>query len=41
MRQALHGSARKTAAVRLAIQQSQESLNALATRYDINPMTEN
>lgn len=35
----LHGSARTTAAVRRAIQQSQESLNRLAEHYDINPKT--
>jgi len=35
----LHGSARTTAAVRRAIQQSQESLIILASRYGINPKT--
>ena len=39
MGQILHGSARTTAAVRRAIQHSQESLRALAQRYDINPKT--
>lgn len=39
MGQVLHGSARTTAAVRRTIPQSQESLNALAERYDINPKT--
>ena len=39
MGQVLHGSASTTAAVRRAIQASQESLNALAARYDINPKT--
>lgn len=39
MGQILHGSARTTAAVRRAIQQSQESLNTLAQRYDLNPKT--
>ncbi|SFP98551.1 Sel1 repeat-containing protein [Nitrosomonas cryotolerans] len=39
MRQILHGSARTTAAVRRAIQDSQESLNVLAKRYAINPKT--
>jgi hypothetical protein len=39
MGQVLHGSATTTAAVRLAIQNSQESLNKLAARYDINPKT--
>ena len=39
MGQVLHGSASTTAAVRRAIQHSQESLNALAERYDINPKT--
>ena len=37
--QVLHGSARTTAAVRRAIQQSQESLNTLAERYGVNPKT--
>lgn len=39
MGQILHGSARTTAAVRRAIQHSQESLRALAARYDINLKT--
>ena len=39
MGQVLHGSARTTAAVRRAIQHSQESLQSLATRYRINPKT--
>jgi transposase InsO family protein len=39
MGQLLHGSARTTAAVRRAIQQSQESLAKLAKRYDVNPKT--
>ena len=39
MGQVLHGSATTTAAVRRAIQYSQESLNRLAERYDINPKT--
>lgn len=39
MGQILHGSARTTAAVRRAIQHSQESLRALARRYDINAKT--
>src|ERR687885_1918611 len=39
MGQVLHGSARTTAAVRRAIQHSQESLRALATRHAINPKT--
>jgi len=39
MGQILHGCARTTAAVRRAIQNSQESLNRLAERYDINPKT--
>ena len=39
MGQVLHGCARTTAAVRRAIQSSQESLIALAQRYDINPKT--
>lgn len=39
MGQILHGCARTTAAVRRAIQHSQESLVALAERYDINPKT--
>jgi transposase InsO family protein len=39
MGQILHGCARTTAAVRRAIQASQESLKALAARYAINPKT--
>jgi len=39
MEQILHGSARTTAAVRRAIQHSQESLNQLAQRYAVNPKT--
>ncbi len=39
MGQILHGSARTTAAVRRAIQDSQESLKALSKRYNINPKT--
>jgi transposase InsO family protein len=39
MGQVLHGSARTTAAVRRAIQHSQESMKQLAERYDINPKT--
>ena len=39
MGQILHGSARTTAAVRRAIQHSQESLTVLAQRYGINPKT--
>src|SRR6201985_2226377 len=39
MGQILHGSARTTAAVRRAIQDSQESLRNLAKRYGINPKT--
>jgi transposase-like protein len=39
MGQVLHGSARTTAAVRRAIQHSQESLRALARRHGINPKT--
>ena len=39
MGQVLHGSARTTAAVRRAIQQSQESLRVLARRHGINPKT--
>ena len=39
MGQLLHGSARTTAAVRRAIQDSQASMNALAARYAINPKT--
>ena len=39
MGQVLHGSATTTEAVRRAIQHSQESLRALATRYGINQKT--
>ncbi len=39
MGQLLHGSARTTAAVRRAIQASQESVRALATRHGISPTT--
>src|SRR3982750_1743457 len=39
MGQVLHGSARTTAAVRRAIQNSQESLRTLAKRYGIDPKT--
>jgi len=39
MGQILHACARTTAAVRGAIQNSQESLKKLATRYHINPKT--
>jgi hypothetical protein len=39
MGQLLHGSARTTAALRRAIQQSQESLAKLAERDDVNPKT--
>ena len=39
MGQVLHGSARTTASVRRAIQNSQESLMRLAARYGINPKT--
>lgn len=39
MGQILHGSARTTAAVRRAIQNSQESLRVLAKRHGINPKT--
>ncbi len=39
MGQVLHGSARTTAAVRRAIQHSQESLQGLATRYRLSPKT--
>ena len=39
MGQVLHGSATTTAAVRRAIQHSQESLRVLASRYGINPKT--
>src|SRR5215211_5991354 len=39
MGQVHHGSATTTAAVRRAIQHSQESLRALARRYGVNPIT--
>ena len=39
MGQVLHGSATTTEAVRRAIQHSQESLRALATRYGVNQKT--
>ena len=39
MGQVLHGSARTTAAVRRAIQHSQESLRTLASRHGVNPKT--
>ena len=39
MGQVLHGSARTTAAVRRAMQHSQESLRALSRRHGINPKT--
>src|SRR5665647_1653361 len=39
MGQVLHGSARTTAAIRRAIQHSQESLRALARRHGVNPKT--
>ena len=39
MGQVQHGSATTTAAVRRAIQDSQESLSTLAARYGINPKT--
>ena len=39
MGQILDGSARTTAAVRRAIQDSQESLRALAKQHGINPKT--
>jgi transposase len=39
MGQILHGSATTTEAVRRAIQNSQESLRALAARYNVNPKT--
>src|ERR1700722_19813859 len=39
MGQVLHGRATTTEAVRRAIQHSQESLRALATRYGINQKT--
>jgi transposase-like protein len=39
MGQVLHGSATTTEAVRRAIQESQESVRALARRYGISPTT--
>jgi uncharacterized protein YjcR len=39
MGQILHGSATTTEAVRRAIQHSQESIRALAERYNVNPKT--
>lgn len=39
MGQILHGSARTTEAVRRAIQNSQESIRSIASRYGINPKT--
>jgi len=39
MGQILHGSATTTAAIRRAIQDSQESLRVLADRYGVNPKT--
>ncbi|MCB1551405.1 MAG: IS481 family transposase, partial [Alphaproteobacteria bacterium] len=39
MGQILHGSAKTTAAVRRAIQYSQESLMVLSERHGINPKT--
>ena len=39
MGQVLHGSATTTEAVRRAIQHSQESIRALAERYEVNPKT--
>src|SRR3954468_4361322 len=39
MGQVRHGSARTTAAVRRAIQHSQESLRSLAKRHGVNPKT--
>ena len=39
MGRVLHGGATTTAAVRRAIQHSQESLRGLAKRYGINPKT--
>ena len=39
MGQILHGCARTTEAVRRAIQNSQESIAALARRYDLNEKT--
>ena len=39
MGQVLHGCARTTEAVRSAIQGSEESVRALATRYGVSPTT--
>jgi integrase-like protein len=39
MGQVLHGSATTTEAIRRAIQNSQESVRALASRYSVNPKT--
>ena len=39
MGQVLHGSATTTAAIRRAIQHSEESLRVLARRHGINPKT--
>lgn len=39
MAQVLHGSARTTQAIRRSIQRSQESLQTLAQRHDLNPKT--
>jgi hypothetical protein len=39
MGQALYGSATTTETVRRAIQPSQQSLSALAERYEVNPET--
>src|SRR4028118_1009963 len=39
MGQVLHGSARTTAAIRRALQRSEESVRALAKRYGISPTT--
>ncbi len=39
MGQVLHGSARTTAAIRRALQRSEESVRALARRYGISPTT--
>ena len=39
MGQVLHGCAKTTEAIRLAIQSSKESLQTLAKKYSINPKT--
>lgn len=39
MGQILHGCAKTTEAIRLAIKNSQESIRALSQRYDLNPKT--